>query len=432
MREWLIIALFGCSPFAWAQTSVTLRPTADGTVKQWTNNAGTLCTSATCYTEVNEASGSTNCASSAFVKGSGVYNKSPASTAQTERYGVGSALQAAVPNGAIIDSITVHACEARGGSTNTTGNLRIVFNGGTSSCASNQSVTATYADLSCTFSPLNVVKDGSTTLEIGNATQQNRSIWMDAISAVVTYRQQATQSPSTAFGVSPDITVNVTVSAPNTTGAAASAEISPVCCVTTGYPLNASVHFSPVATASRVTHKDACCIQENPHIDAQCSTCVQKQFFGASFRVIATASASRGVPSIAVAASANVSPVVVAKAGRRGLATSAFGVSPATAVAHPSSAPIGQPIRVAVSIGIDTTHVPQDAQRAVDVGFGMTDQVDHSAITSNSVTTAAHFVAAVIVNAQVFQSPSASVSLVTQATAVGSTPKRGFVMVVSQ
>lgn len=272
MRRFLSFAFVVCafSIALQAQTTITLRPTGDGSVKQWNNNSGTACTGTACFSQVNESTGATNCTGSTLVKGDGVLNKSPATLTRAEQY---SMTLSSLPTGAVIESMIVHACEARGAGTNTSGQLRIVLNGATTTCPSNQAVTAAFQDLSCTFSGLNVgYLSGTTTLEIGNATTANVAISMDAIETQLTYHVANSSGVAAAFHTSPadtklrnafgalsqsehtspavtGICSGNCGSSVNRNGAVSAAfKTDPPCCAITDSPLNASVHVSASAT----------------------------------------------------------------------------------------------------------------------------------------------------------------------------------------
>lgn len=276
MRRFLPFAIAVCalSVFTQAQTTITLRPTGDGSVRQWNNNSGTACTGTACFSQVNESTGATNCTGSTVVKGDGVLNKSPVTLSKAEQY---SMTLSSLPTGAVIESMIVHACEARGASTNTSGQLRIVLNGATTTCGSNQAVTAAFQDLSCTFSGINVnYLSGTTTLEIGNATTANVAISMDTIETQLTYHVANSSGVAAAFHTSPaDTKLRNAFGAlsqsehtsPAVTGtcsgncgssvnrngpAAAAFKTDPPCCAITDSPLGASVHFSANASTANI------------------------------------------------------------------------------------------------------------------------------------------------------------------------------------
>ena len=172
-----------------SQTTATFRPSADGATEQWTNNAGAACSGATCYTEVSETSGSTNCTASSYVKGSGTPNKAPATSGQVQTYALS---LSSIPDGNVITNITVYTCQMRGGSQSTNGTLRIVVGGTPTECGASQAAGTSYAEASCSFT-VNISKGGSTSIEIGNKTTQGRAIYMDAIAARLTYQAGASR-----------------------------------------------------------------------------------------------------------------------------------------------------------------------------------------------------------------------------------------------
>jgi len=255
-----------------AQTTVTLRPTGDGSVKQWNNNSGTACTGTACYSQVNETSGSTNCTSSTHVPGNGVVNKSPATNSRAEQYTM---TLSSLPTGAVIDSMTVYSCQARGGSTNTSGKLRIVLNGATTTCSSNQAANSAFAEVSCAFTGLNTnYVSGTTTLEIGNSTTAAAAISMDSIDVDLTYHVAYASGVAASEHTSPAVAAlrNVPTgpaqsqhTSPAVTGtcsgncgasvnkngpAAAAFKTDPPCCAVTDSPLSATVHFSANPTTN--------------------------------------------------------------------------------------------------------------------------------------------------------------------------------------
>lgn len=346
MRRFLSLAIVVCAfSFAvQAQTTITLRPTGDGSVKQWNNNSGAACASNTCYTQVDETTGSTDCTVAALVKGDGVLNKAPATNAKVEQY---SMTLSSLPTGAVIDSITVHACEARGGGTNTSGQLRIVLNGATTTCGSNQAVTSTFQDLSCSFASLEVgYLSGTTTLEIGNSTTAAVAISMDTIEAQLTYHVANLSGVAAGFTSSPAVTKLRSASSglaasehtsPAVTGicsgncgssvnhnapAAAAFKTDPPCCAITDTPLAASVHFGANAsTANVITRNVAGAFHTSPAVAAQRNTSVAA---AGSFNTDPPCCAITDSP---LAASFHTSPVVTTQRQASGNASVGTGLS---------------------------------------------------------------------------------------------------------
>ena len=294
MRCFLSFAIVVCalSFGALAQTTVMLRPTGDGSVKQWNNNSGLACSTNTCYTQVDETSGSTNCTNSTVVQGSGVLNKAPATNAKVEQ----------------IFADTFQPSDRRrhrfnyrsrlrgsGASTNTSGQLRIVLNGATTTCSSNQAVTATFQDPSCAFSSLEVgYVSGTTTLEIGNSTTAAVAISMDTIAAQLTYHVANLAGIAAAFHTAPAVTTlrnafgvlaasehtspavtgicagNCGASVNHNAPAAAAFKTDPPCCAITDTPLSASVHFGAIAsTANIISRAIAASFHTSPGVTAQ-------------------------------------------------------------------------------------------------------------------------------------------------------------------
>ena len=364
------------------QTTVTLRPTSDGSIEQWNNNAGSACTGQTCFVDVDETSGSTNCASSTFVPGDGAINRSPATTALTQQY---SLTLTTIPNGAIITSITVHACEARGGATNTSGTLRIVLNGGTTTCGTNQSVTATFTDLSCTFSSLNTAKSGGTTLEIGNTTTQNRNISVDSIEAEVTYTTGQIGTAASSVHLAPAVTAVKT----NTKSVAASVAFEVPCCATLtvpGKPAQA-VHIAPTVTGTRSASNQPGNISQALHLNQSIAVVRAMKQPGAQTVTFGNAATAIRTMSRAAAAScAFEAPVCVL-----------------------TTYPLNQPLHISPVVNISSTAGSnKSAASGVTLNFGNTVLARHAVVDNMPV--ALHFgaLASIIISRPAAQALSIS------------------------
>ncbi len=170
-----------------ADTTGDLRPTADGGSEQWTNEAGTACSSATCDTEVNEASGA-NCSTT---PGDSTDNKSGTTSGQVQRYDID---ESSIPGGATITSAVVRGCVIRGGSQNAGFTFRFCVNG-TCTVSSTLTSTSAYADYSATLDFADDVKDGSDDYEIGVANTQARDVWLTAIKVDITFTPPAGGGP---------------------------------------------------------------------------------------------------------------------------------------------------------------------------------------------------------------------------------------------
>ena len=174
-----------------ADATGDLRPTADGGVEQWQNNANTSCASATCYTEVNEASGA-NCTTT---PGDGTFNHSTATTNQTQRYDID---ESTIPDGSTVTSAVIRVCAQRGGTQNVNFVMRFCVNGTCTDTASNTAASA-WADFSGTSDFADDVKDGTDDYEIGVQNTQARDLRVTALEVDVTYTPVAGGGPRRMF-----------------------------------------------------------------------------------------------------------------------------------------------------------------------------------------------------------------------------------------
>lgn len=175
---YFLISVFAFALLLWADTIGDLRPTADGGSEQWTNNAGTACSSATCYTEVDEDVVS-GCAGTDSTR-----NKSGTSNGQIQRYDLD---ESSIPNGATVTQATVQGCLIRGGTQNANFRFNFAINGTQTNCASTSTSTSTLTLFSCTIDFTDDTKDVSDDYEIGVENTQPRDVHLENIEAQVTY-----------------------------------------------------------------------------------------------------------------------------------------------------------------------------------------------------------------------------------------------------
>lgn len=185
MRRHPTIFCFLCSLIfvalaVWADSAANLRPVADGGTEQWQNNANTSCTSANCYTEVNEASGA-NCSTT---PGDGTFNHSTTTQNSVQTYDLDIA---SIPDGATLQTAVVSGCLQRGGSQNAAGRFKARIDGSVTNCSTTFTTTSTWSDFSCTIDFPDFVKSSSTDFEVGWENTQVRDVRGTAIKAEITY-----------------------------------------------------------------------------------------------------------------------------------------------------------------------------------------------------------------------------------------------------
>lgn len=181
----LIAALFLFN-LVLADLSSTLRPNADGIddSASWTNTAGTACSGADCYLEVDESSGA-SCTNS---DGDTSYVQSSTNGAN-QTFDVD---ESGVPDGATVTQIAITACAKKsgGGSTYQT---RYCHNGSCSNSGSDISTGAQYTEAIQNHT-VNFTKNSSSDIEIGVVnTTNNKTTRLSQISVVITY---STPAPS--------------------------------------------------------------------------------------------------------------------------------------------------------------------------------------------------------------------------------------------
>jgi hypothetical protein len=167
-----------------ADSATNLRPAADGGTEQWQNEAGTACSSATCYTEVNESSGA-NCTTT---PGDSTDNQSTTTNNSIQQYDID---ESSIPVNATVTSVTVYACAVRAGSQSVTTRLGFVVNGSVTECASTFTAGASYADASCTIDIPDDVYTAADDYEIYVQNEQARNVLVTAVKADVTYTPPA-------------------------------------------------------------------------------------------------------------------------------------------------------------------------------------------------------------------------------------------------
>ncbi|MBI4461464.1 MAG: hypothetical protein HY653_01015 [Acidobacteria bacterium] len=179
-----LAALLGVALLLRADTTGIIRPVGDGGTEQWQNNAGTSCASATCYTEVNEASGA-NCST---LPGDSTINHSTTTNGQVQTYDLD---ESSIPDNSTVTSAIVRVCAQRGGTQNANGNLKFVINGSTTACASNFTSTSTFTDFNCTIDFADDTKTAADDYEVGVANTQARDLHITTIAAEITYTPPA-------------------------------------------------------------------------------------------------------------------------------------------------------------------------------------------------------------------------------------------------
>jgi hypothetical protein len=170
-----------CGWIAFADTSSDLRTVADGGLENWQTSANTSCSTNTCYTEVNESSGST--CSVTPSDGDASYNRS-GTAQQTQTYDLS---LATIPDGSTLHSATVAAC-GKGVSQTVTVIFRVRVDGTETACGSAVTfANGSYGDHNCAIDFADVVKSGATDFEIGQRNTQNRDARVSAVKATITY-----------------------------------------------------------------------------------------------------------------------------------------------------------------------------------------------------------------------------------------------------
>lgn len=178
-----IAALLTCA-LARADDVTNLRPTADGATEQWQNDAGTACSSTTCFTQVNESSGA-NCSST---PGDSTDNQSTTTNNQIMRYDID---ESAIPEGATVTSVFVRVCAIRGGAQNVNTRLGFCVAGACTECATTFAATSAYADYDCSVDIPDDVFAAGDDYEIYVQNEQARNVLVTAISVDITYTPPA-------------------------------------------------------------------------------------------------------------------------------------------------------------------------------------------------------------------------------------------------
>lgn len=179
-----IIGVFALPTTISAATTGSLFPISDSSQDSasWTTSSGSACSSANCFTEVDEAAGS-ECSGS---DGDTTYIQSATqNAAQTFDVSL-----ADIPDNATITSIDVTTCHMKGQSGQANKfQTRYCLDGTCTNSGSNITPPANYLETSQNFSALSITKTSTTDLEIGvtitdNANKQTR---VSQLFAVLTY-----------------------------------------------------------------------------------------------------------------------------------------------------------------------------------------------------------------------------------------------------
>ena len=176
---YFLFSIFAFSLLLWADATADLRPTADGGSEQWTNNAGTACSAATCYTEVNESSGA-NCTTT---PGDATVNKSSTTANRVQTYDLD---LSSIPANSTVQSALVSGCLKRGGTNNANFRFLVRIDAVVTNCGSSSTSTSAFADFNCTIDFTDFSK-GSQDFEIGVENIQARDVHLTALKAAVTY-----------------------------------------------------------------------------------------------------------------------------------------------------------------------------------------------------------------------------------------------------
>lgn len=226
------VLLFSGWLLALADTTSTLRPTADGNDDSgdWKNAGGASCNTTDCYLEVDESSG-------------GSCTNSDGDASYIEAKPAGASLtfdidESSVPNNATITAIDITICHKykKSSASNTFQTRRCID----ASCAnSNADITAEagYAETTQSHSGLSITKTDSTDIEIGIVTTGTEII-ISQVSAVVTYTASDTTAPAAvsnlAIGTPTTTSLPLTWTAPGDDGS-------------TGTAATYDVHYSTAA-----------------------------------------------------------------------------------------------------------------------------------------------------------------------------------------
>lgn len=158
-----------------ADTSVTLRPIADGgdDSANWNYNDGTACSVTNCYFGVNEASCNED---TSYIESS--------INGANQTFDID---ESSVPNGSTITQIDITVCANRqqGGAKIQT---RRCVDGSCANSGSNINLTDSYISTTQSHSGLSIIKSASTDIEIGVANTAAKQARISQTSAVITYK----------------------------------------------------------------------------------------------------------------------------------------------------------------------------------------------------------------------------------------------------
>ena len=188
-----LLIIFAISVFTvvFADTSSTLRPTADGgdDSASWTNTGGTACNATDCYLEVDESAGG-SCTNS---DGDTSYITSGTNGAN-QTFDID---ESGIPDGATITQIDITICATRqqGGVQMQT---RRCVDASCTNSGVNIAPGVSYGETTQSHTGLSIVKSGSTDIEVGVSNTAAKNGRVSQISAVITYTPVAsdTTAPS--------------------------------------------------------------------------------------------------------------------------------------------------------------------------------------------------------------------------------------------
>jgi hypothetical protein len=185
----IVIALFGSANSVFADTTSTLRPTADGgdDSADWSNTGGTACNATDCYLEVDESSGA-SCTNS---DGDTSYVES-STNAANQTFDID---ESSIPDNATITQIDITICAVRGAGGAKIQTRRCV-DGSCTNSGSDIGLGTSYAETAQSHTGLSITKGASTDIEIGIANTVAKAARVSQISAVITYTPPDTTAPA--------------------------------------------------------------------------------------------------------------------------------------------------------------------------------------------------------------------------------------------
>ncbi|MDP3965753.1 MAG: fibronectin type III domain-containing protein [bacterium] len=248
----LVVGALSLYPLAFADTTSTLRPAADGGNDSagWKNTSGTQCNQAECYLEVDE--GGSCDGNTSYIEG--------AASGENQTFDID---ESGIPNNAVISSISITACYAQkkkgGGNSNSFQTRRCTDGACTNSGTAVDSIDDAYQETTQNHSGLSITKTASTDLEIGISITgtSGKETRISQISATITYTTPiiATASVDTSWVKGGSTGKNFAVTVNNDSSSASAIQWIKITRPSSNYTLTAGVAsgWSAAVTAEAIT-----------------------------------------------------------------------------------------------------------------------------------------------------------------------------------